>query len=227
MEAPVAAILAGGASSRMGRDKALLTLADGRVACAAVVEAARAAASRVVLLVDTEQHADRLLGMLTPPLPEVLLDRDPGSGPLASLAGALAAAEEQALVLLAVDMPLVRPAVLRALYARWREVTHGSLDPADGGPIGGIVAPVIGGLTQPMPACYDTRLAGAATRLLGAGRRDLRALLGASEARVFPLSEAELAALDPDLGSFAGANTPEEWRAISDLHVRLDQKVGK
>ncbi|HXT34795.1 MAG TPA: NTP transferase domain-containing protein [Chloroflexota bacterium] len=227
VEAPVAAILAGGAGSRMGRDKGLLTLPDGRTACATVVEAARGAAGRVVLLVDTEEHAARLLRALAPPLPEVLLDRDPGAGPLGSLAGALAAVDEPALVLLAVDMPLIRPVVLRALYARWHEVTQDAWGPAAGGTVGCIVAPVIGGMAQPMPACYDTRLAEAAARLLAAGRRDLRALLGAPEARLVPLSEGESAALDPGMGSFMGANTPDEWRAIRALHLRRDQKVGE
>ncbi|HVC81092.1 MAG TPA: NTP transferase domain-containing protein [Chloroflexota bacterium] len=226
VEVPAAAILAGGAGSRMGRDKGLLTLPDGRTACAAVVEAARAAASRVVLLVDTEEHAARLLRALAPPLPEVLLDRDPGAGPLGALAGALAAADEPALLLLAVDMPLIRPAVLWALYARWREATQDAPGPSSR-TVGCVTVPIIGGMAQPMPACYDTRLAEAATRLLTAGRRDLRALLGAPEACLFRLSEEESAALDPGLGSFRGANTPEEWRAIRALHLRRDQKVGE
>ncbi|HVA90724.1 MAG TPA: molybdenum cofactor guanylyltransferase [Chloroflexota bacterium] len=202
MEAPVAAILAGGASRRMGRDKALLRLPDGLPVCTAVVEAARTVASRVILLVDHEEHARALLRVLTPPLPQVLLDRAPGAGPLASLAGALGAVEAPALLLLAVDMPLVSPAVLRMLHARWRDTAcH-------------IVAPVVGGEEQPMPACYDTRLASNATRLLAEGRRDLRALREALGVRVHRLEEADLVRADPDLRSFRGINTPEEWADV-------------
>lgn len=203
MGRPAAAILAGGGSRRMGRDKALLTLPDGRTACAAVVEAARAVASRIVLLVESEEHAERLLRAITAPLPEVLLDRAPGAGPLSSFAAALETAREPALLLLAVDMPLIRSAVLAALYAAWQHAESG------------IVTPLIGGMAQPMPACYDTRLAPEAARLLAAGRRDLRALLDIPGARVHRLPEADLLALDPDLRSFTGANTPEEWVALS------------
>ncbi|MGH2345632.1 MAG: NTP transferase domain-containing protein, partial [Chloroflexota bacterium] len=88
----VVAVLAGGASRRMGSDKALLRLPDGRTACTAVLETARQVTERVILLVDTEQHGEQLLRTLTPPLPEVLLDEMPGAGPLGALDGALRAA---------------------------------------------------------------------------------------------------------------------------------------
>ncbi len=104
-------------------------------------------------------------------------------------------------------MPLVRSTVLQALCAALYERNPGA-DPVQ------IAAPVIGGMTQPMPACYDADLADEADRLLLEGRRHLRALLESPRVTVHRLLEEELAAIDPDLRSFAGANTPGEWEAM-------------
>jgi molybdopterin-guanine dinucleotide biosynthesis protein A len=191
----------------MGTDKALLRLPDGRPAWVAVVTTAREIATRVLLLVDTEEHAARLLQQAAPPFPEVLLDTVPGAGPLGALAGAFHAAPQSALLLLAADMPLVRAAVLKALYTAHRDL-------GDRAARGRIAAPVIGGITQPMPACYDTNLAAEADRLLLEGRRDLRALLESPRVVLRRLLEEDLTAIDPDLRSFAGANTPAEWEAL-------------
>jgi molybdopterin-guanine dinucleotide biosynthesis protein A len=203
----VVAVPAGGAARRMGTDKALLRLPNGHPAWVAVVTTAREIATRVLLLVDTEEHAARLLHGATPPFPEIVLDTVPGSGPLGALAGAFHAAPQSALLLLAADMPLVRAAVLKALYTAHRDLE-------DRAPLGRITAPVIGGITQPMPACYDTNLVAEADRLLLEGRRDLHALLESPRVVVRRLLEEDLTAIDPDLRSFAGANTPGEWEAL-------------
>ncbi len=200
-----AVVLAGGASRRMGREKGLLLLPDGRTALQAVLEAAHVVADRVLLAVDTPEHAEQLCATLPMPAPELLLDATPGAGPLAALAGAIYAVEAPALLLLAVDTPLLQPAVLRAL--------HGALAVAD--PIAPDIAlPVIGGVPQPMPACYATRLVTTIDHLLSAGRRDLRALIEAPDVCVHYVGVDMLRGLDPDLRSFAGANTPEEWDAL-------------
>lgn len=202
---PVAAVvLAGGASRRMGREKALLTLPDGRTMLEATLGAARAVAAPVWLAVDTAEHGERLRRAIPGPVPPLLLDNSPGAGPLASLAGALAAAPTAALLALAVDTPLVRPTLLRALL----DVLEGEEGILD------IALPVVGGVEQPFPACYSSRLAGLAGRLLEAGERGPRALLSAPGVRVRRLDEAALRMSDPDLRSFASANTPEEWARL-------------
>src|SRR5579871_90786 len=106
-------VLAGGASRRMGREKALLTLPDGRIALQAVVEAARAVADIVLLAVRSRADGDRLVATLPSPPPDLLIDQTPGAGPLHALAGALADAPAPLLLALAVDTPLVRPELLR------------------------------------------------------------------------------------------------------------------
>lgn len=197
-----AVVLAGGASIRMGQEKALLTLPDGRGALAHVLEAARAVADPVLLATDTATHAERLQreAGIDPLL--IVLDTAPGAGPLLALAGAMRAVDTPALLVLAVDTPLVEPRLLRLLHDLF---LSGEV---------AIVAPCVGGVLQPMPALYARALLATVERLIADGRRSLRALLDAPAARTHVIGEDALRAIDPDLRSFAGANTPEEWRRV-------------
>jgi molybdopterin-guanine dinucleotide biosynthesis protein A len=115
---PNAIVLAGGRSRRMEQDKALLRLPDGRTACDAVLAVARRVAGRVYLAVDSEEHGARLRRSLSWE-PLTIVDRAPGQGPLAALAGALQAAKAPAALLLAVDAPLIAPGLLELLHERW------------------------------------------------------------------------------------------------------------
>ncbi len=188
----------------MGSDKALLRLPDGRTAVEAVAAAARPAASRLLLAVDSPAHADALRAAMREPL-ELLLDPLPGEGPLITLAAALSRAAGPAVVLLAVDMPLVSSALIRALHETWI---------AEDGAGMHVVAPFVDGIVQPMPACYASALSGTADRLIRAGERSLRALLQAPAVRLCTLDEAALRRADPDLASMARADTPEAWERI-------------
>src|SRR5215213_9916971 len=102
-----AAVLAGGASRRMGRDKA--TLAVGGVALAAGVLAAAAEVADPVVLVAPQGHPARGLG--------ARVVTDPGEGPLAALAAALAALETDHVLVLAGDHPGLAVELLAQLVA--------------------------------------------------------------------------------------------------------------
>jgi len=193
-----AVVLAGGRSSRMGRDKAPLTLPDGRTALGAVLDAASAVASPVLLAVDTAMHAALLQPAIGDRDVRLLLDEQPGSGPLAALARAMGASAAPLLLALAVDMPLVRPELLRLLA----------------------VVPRVGGVEQPLCAAYAATLAPRVEAALATGRRDLRALFVGPGIRF--LDEPDLRHADSDLRSFASANTPEEWAAILRAFGSLD-----
>jgi molybdopterin-guanine dinucleotide biosynthesis protein A len=201
---PDAVVLAGGRSRRMGQDKALLRLPDGRTALEAVIAVARQAAARVFLSVDSEEHGACLCKSL-PWQPTMITDSAPDAGPLAALAGSLHAATAPAVLVLAVDTPLILPDVLRLHYQEWLEADHAP---------NGIAAPIINGVVQPLPACYAARLADIADRLLAAGERSLRALLQCPDAHLSRVGEEALRAADPSLRSFVGANTSAEWEAL-------------
>lgn len=107
----VAVILAGGQSTRMGRDKAWLEV-EGRPLLARQIQVARDAGAREVFLsgragVDYARFGCR-----------VVMDRRPEAGPLAGIESALSAATLPLLLALAVDMPRMCADLLRQIAAR-------------------------------------------------------------------------------------------------------------
>ncbi|MCA9516846.1 MAG: molybdenum cofactor guanylyltransferase [Myxococcales bacterium] len=100
LEPPVAAILAGGASRRMGRDKARVEVL-GATSLARVERAAREALADVVIVGGGHPGA----------VPDLL----PGEGPLQAVVTAARARPGRAIVLLPCDVPLVDAAVVARL----------------------------------------------------------------------------------------------------------------
>ncbi len=105
-----ALILAGGGSSRMGRDKALVEI-DGQPLIGRQIATARATGGGTIFL-----SARAVASYPFPGCPQ-LVDRFPGAGPLAGIERGLAAAKAPLLLVLAVDLPAMDPAFLRWLAA--------------------------------------------------------------------------------------------------------------
>ncbi|HET9109329.1 MAG TPA: molybdenum cofactor guanylyltransferase [Ktedonobacterales bacterium] len=200
-EAPVAGVvgvaLAGGASRRMGRDKASL-LIDGEPLLSRSVARLRLALAEVIV-VGTPSLAPLV------PTTRIVPDAWPGRGPLGALATALSALEptgaEWAL-LVACDMPFTQPALLREI-ARLALTTPEVDVVAPRGPRG----------LEPLHAAYHRRCLPLATARLAGDDASLRSLL--ATLRVRELSAEETRRLDPSGYSIFNANTPEEWsRAV-------------
>jgi molybdopterin-guanine dinucleotide biosynthesis protein A len=186
---PVAGLLlTGGASRRMGRDKASIVLADGRT-CAQTV-AARLA-----------EVADPLLeiGPGTSGLTAVP-DDCPGAGPLAALATGWAAVVSSGhsgpVLVLACDLPRVTVPLLE-LLAR-----------ASGD---GAVVPVVGERPQPLCARYGPASLDQCQRLVAEGRRSLMALLDATPV-VWLGPEVWSEVIDEQC--FADMDTPEDLARV-------------
>lgn len=148
---PVIAVLAGGASTRMGTDKAHVTVNG--TAMLDIVAGAAASVGEVVLV-----GGD-------PPRRWAFIedDRSGRQGPLAGLETALVHAAGRDVLLVAVDQPFVRPDTLRRL-----------LDVA-----GEAVVPVDGGWDQVTCAVYREPCLGAARHALETeSGRSLQALVG-------------------------------------------------
>ncbi|HXH59691.1 molybdenum cofactor guanylyltransferase [Iamia sp.] len=130
----VGAVLCGGASRRMGRDKALIEV-DGQALAARVAAALRAGGCGEVLAVGGDHAALAGLGLLP------VADRWPSEGPLGGLATALAAAltTDPGSVLVIAPCDLVRPsststvALLDALAAA-EPAVDGAVPLVDGRP---------------------------------------------------------------------------------------------
>lgn len=106
------AVLTGGASTRMGTDKAFVAISDGRPLARVAVDALRGAGATEILAVGGD--GDRLRAEVDAALRPVA-DGWPGEGPLGAITSALAAAREPIVVVLACDLPRVTPDAVRAV----------------------------------------------------------------------------------------------------------------
>ena len=123
------AVLAGGQSRRMGRDKALLRV-GGEVLWERQVRVLRVAGAQPVVVVRRgEQSA---LGRDKRQRIRNLVDTFVDAGPLAGLHAALAAAETPLVAVLAVDMPEIDAAWFRWLAGFCREESGAVVRHADG-----------------------------------------------------------------------------------------------
>ena len=116
---PVAAIiLAAGASSRMGRPKALLGLPSRGSFAGAIADAATEAGVAIVCFVLGPPHGEAIRAAL-PPSARVAWNADPSRGMLSSIQAGIAAVQHEAEAALVwpVDQPLVSVATVRALLA--------------------------------------------------------------------------------------------------------------
>jgi molybdopterin-guanine dinucleotide biosynthesis protein A len=127
-----------------------------------------------------------------------------GQGPLAALAGAFLDSNAPGLVLMAVDMPLVRPGLLKALaQAHGRHRACAALGP---------------NWPEPLLAYYSRDCLPAILRLLKVGEHRPRVLLRAVAAVI--MTREEVDGLDPEGDSFLNVNYPEDLQRAAALLAR-------
>ncbi len=183
-------LLAGGQSTRMGRDKAALEL-DRRTFLETIADAARPVA-RSVTVVGREGASAGL-----PAVP----DLRPGSGPLAGIETALSHATTEAALVIACDVPLVSTALLE-LLARLAAREPGTI----------VVPEDADGRLAPLCGVYPAASLGEVTRMLDAGERRPRALVDRFPSRVVVFAHYDHLPRSRDL--LRNVNTPEEYRAL-------------
>lgn len=181
-----AVILAGGASRRMGRDKAWLE-ADGQPLILRALTTIRAAEIHHVFI--SGRPGTDYSAVNCP----VLFDPEPGLGPVAGIATALGACEAPLLLVLAVDLPIMTPAFLRKLMAHCDTETG--------------TIPELNGKLEPLAAIYPKRCASIARECLLSSGRAARAFaelcLREKAARPFPVPQS-------DAGCFKNWNSPAD-----------------
>jgi molybdenum cofactor guanylyltransferase len=131
-----AVILAGGESSRMGRDKAWVEL-DGRPLIRRALDTVRSSGITEIVISGRAGTDYSILGC------PVLLDRESGFGPLAGIERALDTTEAPLLLVLAVDLPRMRADFLQKLASHCEPLTG--------------VVPKLGGRLEPLAAVYPKR----------------------------------------------------------------------
>jgi molybdopterin-guanine dinucleotide biosynthesis protein A len=183
-------VLAGGRSSRFGRDK-LAERVDGRTLLTNAIDGVTPASTEI-LVVAAPGAALRLPAHAT-------LIHDPVAfeGPLAGVAAGLRAAHESIVLVVGGDMPTLVGAVVESMLVALEEP--------------GIDAVVLDhdGRARPLPVALRREPAlAAADRLLGTGERRLRALT--EELRVDVIPEQTWRALDPYGMTVRDIDTPAD-----------------
>jgi molybdenum cofactor guanylyltransferase len=179
-------ILAGGRSSRMGRDKAFLQL-GGRSLLERALEAARAVAAEVRIVGQKEKFSSHA---------PVVEDVYPGRGPLAGIHAALRSSGTELNLVLGVDTPFIDARFL-----------HHLIDQASAS--GAVVTvPRIAGQNQPLCAVYRREFAEMAEESLQVGHNKIDSLFEKTSLRIVDEAEMQRLAFDP--GMFDNLNTPED-----------------
>jgi molybdopterin-guanine dinucleotide biosynthesis protein A len=189
---PVGVVLAGGASRRLGEDKALLAAGGERLA---------ARAARKLAAVCAEVVAADGGRAIVPGVPSV--PDGPGRGPAAGVLGAAAACSERTLLVLACDLPEVPEVLLAALAgaagADW-------------------VVPRWQGRLEPLCALYGPAALAALARRAAAGRFALHELDDEPGLVIAHLEEEDIALFGDPARLFLNLNTPDDvarWRGTT------------
>jgi molybdopterin-guanine dinucleotide biosynthesis protein A len=181
------AILAGGKSRRMGRDKAFLPFGKG-VLIERVIEVIAQVVDDVILITNTPERYQRFgLPMFSDVIPE--------AGSLGGIYTGLVSAKTPYSVCLACDMPFVKPEFLRFLCETAAE--------AD------VVIPRNAEDFQPLCAAYSQVCRESIRRRIEAGRLKITGFF--DQVRVRVIEGELLARFDPHDVMFFNANTPEEY----------------
>lgn len=187
-------VLAGGASRRMGTNKALLPVDENTPLIKRVVDNLRPLSEDVVLVSNTPEMYAALAVRHTS-------DQFLNAGPLAGLHAGLLAVQNPWALLVACDMPLIDLRLVRymALLAEGCDV----------------VAPRSDNEVEPLHALYHQACVPAIEKRLAAQQRRMVAFY--PDVRVRYLEEAQIQIFDRTGRSFSNANTPEDWERLRAL----------
>lgn len=179
-------ILAGGKSSRFGRNKAFIPI-DGTPLIERVVMVMESVFVHRLLVTNTpEEYA--YLGL---PMVQDLIK---GIGPLGGIYTGLETISDDAGFFLACDMPCLNAPLLSHMVHLWEG--HDA------------VVPRINRMVEPLHALYAKTSIGPLKEVLESGFRDIRELF--SRIKVRYVEEETLRGFEPDLRCFANVNRPED-----------------
>lgn len=183
-------ILAGGESSRMGRNKALLEVYGERMIETAYRRMAELF-DEVLLVTNTPESYDFI------PCRKIA-DIHPGMGPLGGIHAALSSAVAGRAFVIACDMPGLNPRLIRELC---------SIEGGD------VVIPETPGGLEPLHAVYSKNCLPKMEQMLFAGERRILSFFDLAQVRLVP--RGRIAALDPEYASFRNINTQEDYRLLA------------
>jgi molybdopterin-guanine dinucleotide biosynthesis protein A len=200
-----AAVLAGGKSSRMGTDKALLPLEDGGAPMLEIVLERLAAVADEVTVVGGDATRYGQFGA------RVVPDRYPDAAALGGIATAISAAQHEHCLVVACDMPFLNVSLLEEMAGQPRDYD--------------VLIPVLPGesrqggagfVYQTLHAIYGKGCLPAIERQLAAGGLQVIRFFPGVTVRTIPVERVRR--WDPELRSFFNANSPEAWRQARRMH---------
>ena len=225
-------VLAGGQSSRMGRDKALSPFAGRPLIAHALSTLREAGLSAAIAGVPADGWLEepgsggRIAGSVSParaPLAAyapVVDDSEPGLGPLSGICAALAATSTRFAVFLPVDLPLLPPSLIAILLHHAR-ITGNA-----------VTVPSVNGFIQTFPAVLERSALSALHNELHSGQRGcFSAFRAAADGLGQPIASlaVELLAQSgqvshpfglPPFRWFLNVNTPQDLRRAEELIAR-------
>jgi molybdopterin-guanine dinucleotide biosynthesis protein A len=209
-------VLAGGQSSRMGRDKALLEFAGRPLIenALSILREAGLAAFIAGAPSQPESQPETQLAQFAP----VVSDREPGLGPLSGICAALEFTQSRHAIFLPVDLPLIPPSLVAFLLHHAR-ITGRT-----------VTVPSLCGVAQAFPAVLDRAALPALRAELFAGRRACKRAFHAAAGGAVSVVAVELLAqagavpdprqLPPSYW-FLNANTPQEMERVIQIGARI------
>lgn len=194
--AVTAFVVAGGKSTRMGRDKAFLEL-EGETLLARALRLAGAVAGEVRIVGGAKKF-----GAYGRVVEDVYRDR----GPLGGIHAALLSTTTELNLILGVDLPLVEPRFLQYLILQAHE--SGAM----------VTVPRAGGGLQPLCAVYRKSFSSIAEQALRQGNNKIDALF--VQVKTHVMEEGELNRLGFAAQMFRNLNTPEDWKQVEQESIR-------
>lgn len=188
---PVGFVVAGGQSTRMGRDKALLPWQGSTLLDHAIARLAAVCGEVRILCGPVRRYEDRGRPLVVDALPD--------GGPLAGIAAGLDSAGGAAGLYLGVDLPMVTVALLAALALE---------NDADA------LVPVTPGGPEPLCAVYRPGCRAAVHARLAAGDRRMTSFW--PDVRVRTLEGQALAAFGDPRRVFHNINAPADYAGVKD-----------
>lgn len=176
----------------MGRDKGALPF-GAETMLERMVRIARSIAHEVIVVARRDQTLPGGVTRVDDPVEDL--------GPLAGIAAGLAASTTDLNIIVACDMPLIRPAVLQRLLEMIGE--HDAC------------VAVVDGHASALCGVYRKRAAVTAQALLDSGERRVMSLLDRVNTK--RVDAALLRDIDPELQTFISVDTPEKYRAALNL----------
>jgi len=190
IESVTGVILAGGASRRMGRDKALLPFGNGRFIESIYWQMAALFPEVIIVCKSPGQYPFLPCWQVT--------DIVPGCGVLAGVQSGLIHAANPVSFVVACDMPFLNVDLIQHLCSR--------INSCD------IVLPASESGDEPLHAVYRRTCLPAIEASLGRGERRIASFF--PQVRLRKIPPGEIASIDPGFASFRNINTPEEYCSL-------------